>query len=169
MPFNLLKKYNSLLDLNSFTPAQREESLKGIFKRDFIDTPDLKFLQKDITPVPSDGEIKMDTLFKHLTSVIENKSLRNRIYDHSRSIRLHWVRFHLNQSKIENMLVFSVQEPEGPRTYIYDKDENYVIVLEPLRNGREYYLLTAYYLNGKDSKRDKIMAKYRKRRLNTIL
>lgn len=66
------------------------------------------------------------------------------------------------------MLIFSVKEPEGFRTYIYDKDEKYVIILEPLRNKNEYYLLTAYYLSGKDSKRDKIVKKYN-RRLDEIL
>jgi hypothetical protein len=67
------------------------------------------------------------------------------------------------------MYLFSVKEPEGYRTYFYDNDEKYVVVLEPLRNKNEYYLLTAYYLTGKDVKRDKIMAKYTKRRLNEIL
>lgn len=44
---------------------------------------------------------------------------------------------------------FSVEEPDGIRTYIWDKDEDYVIVLEPLRNKDEYYLLTAITLRGK--------------------
>lgn len=62
------------------------------------------------------------------------------------------------------MYVFSVDESAcGVRTYIYDKDENYVIVLEPLRNSNEYYLLTAYHLRGKDKSRDKIMKKYKRR------
>lgn len=52
------------------------------------------------------------------------------------------------------MLVFSVKEPEGIRTYIYDKDEKYVIILEPLRNGTQYYLLTTYYLTGKDAHKE---------------
>lgn len=48
------------------------------------------------------------------------------------------------------MYVFSVEEPDGIRTYIWDKDEDYVSVLEPLRNKDEYYLLTAYHIEGKD-------------------
>ena len=48
------------------------------------------------------------------------------------------------------MAVFSVEETDGKRTYIWDKDEDYIIVLEPLRNKDEYYLLTAYYMEGKD-------------------
>lgn len=66
------------------------------------------------------------------------------------------------------MLSFSVQEPEGIRTYIYDVDENYVIVLEPLRNRDEYYLLTAYYISGKDAKRDKMLKKYKRRLSETF-
>ncbi len=65
------------------------------------------------------------------------------------------------------MLLFSVDEPEGLRTYLYDKDERYVIILEPLRKKAEYYLLTAYFLTGKDAQRDKILKKY-KRKLNYI-
>ena len=35
------------------------------------------------------------------------------------------------------MAVFSVEEPDGKKTYIWDKDEDYIIVLEPLRNKEE--------------------------------
>ncbi|KAA6311727.1 hypothetical protein EZS27_037205 [termite gut metagenome] len=66
------------------------------------------------------------------------------------------------------MLVFSVAEPNGTRTYIYDKDEFYVIVLEPMRKKEEYYLLTAYYLDSRDKARDKIMKKYKRRRLPNV-
>ena len=65
------------------------------------------------------------------------------------------------------MLVFSVKEPEGVRTYIYDKDEKYAIVLEPLHHKNEYFLLTAYHLQGKDAARDKMVKKY-KRKLNDL-
>lgn len=61
------------------------------------------------------------------------------------------------------MLIFSVDEPEGIRTYIYDSAEKYVIVLEPLRNNVSYYLLSAYKILGKDAQRDKIRKKYRRR------
>ena len=43
----------------------------------------------------------------------------------------------------------------------------YVIVLEPLREN-EYYLLTAFYVRGKDAKRKKYEKKY-KRRLSDLL
>ena len=61
------------------------------------------------------------------------------------------------------MLVFSVAEPNATRTYIYDSDEKYVIVLEPMRNKDEYYLLTAYHIEGKDAARNKILKKYNRR------
>ena len=35
------------------------------------------------------------------------------------------------------------------RTYIFDEDKKYVIVLEPYRKCFEYYLLSAYYLDEK--------------------
>jgi hypothetical protein len=61
------------------------------------------------------------------------------------------------------LYIFSVDEPDGIRTYIYDREEFYVIVLEPLKKKNEYYLLTAYYLEGKDKARDKMMKKYNRR------
>jgi len=168
MPFNLLKKYNQLLELAGFDELKRELSLKGVFNRDIVNNPNFIFRGKRILPTPDSGVIKMETLFKHLTTVIVDKNTRKREFDLYRSLRLHWVKFHIEEQKTENMLIFSVKEPEGVRTYIYDKDEKYVIILEPLRNKNEYYLLTAYYLSGKDSKRDKIVKKYN-RRLDNIL
>ena len=116
----------------------------------------------------NNGEIPMETLFRHLTTVMTDKNTRKREFELDRSRRLHWVRFHLDNKKKDNMLLFSVREPEGIRTYFYDKDEKYVLVLEPMRDGSAYYLLTAYYLKGKDAERDKMMKKY-KRRLADVL
>ncbi len=33
------------------------------------------------------------------------------------------------------------------RTYIFDVEQNYVIILEPQRSNVDYYLITAYFLN----------------------
>jgi hypothetical protein len=110
----------------------------------------------------------MDTLFRHLTTEMVDKVTRERDFELDRSMRLHWVRYHLDQKKQDNMLLFSVQEREGVRTYYYDKDENYVIVLEPRRDGESYYLLTAYHIRGKDAQRNKMEKKY-KRRLPEVL
>ncbi|MBI9035911.1 MAG: hypothetical protein JEZ03_15725 [Bacteroidales bacterium] len=168
MPLNQLKVYNQLLELFALNPQQRNQFLYGIFDRDITNNPGFTFLNKQITPTPKDGEIKMSTLFTHLTTVITEKATRKREFEMDRSVRLHWVKYHIEQKKQENVYVFSVKEPDGNRTYIYDKDERYVIVLEPLRTRNEYYLLTAYYVKGKDAKRDKFMKKY-KRRLDEIL
>lgn len=168
MPFNLLKKYNVLLDISGMSLRDRNSSLKAIFDRDITNNSNFKFRQKQITPTPSDGIIKMDTLFHHLTTVIVDKTTRKREYDIHRSQRLHWVKFHIDESKKENMLIYSTKEPLGYRTYIYDREEKYVIVLEPLRNKNEYYLLSAYYVRGKDVKRNKFEKKY-KRRLSELL
>ncbi len=168
MALNLLKKYNQLLELDSYNEQQRKESLLGIFNRDFIQNQHLNFRHKSIHPTPIDGEIKMEILFTHLTTVIVDKENKKREFDIHRSVRLHWIRYHIEEKKKDNMLVFSVKEPKGMRTYIYDKDEKYVIILEPKRNLSEYYLLTAYYLRGRDAKRNKILKKYR-RRLKEVL
>lgn len=161
MPLNLLKKYNEILDLNGLTEYERTKSLRGVFIRDF-EQNSIVFNKRNVTPTPVDGKITMDILFNHLTTKVQNKVLNNRIFDKDRAERLHWIKFHLELKKKE-VLFFSAQEPQGIRTYIYDEDEKYVIVLEPLRNGESYYLLTAYKLTGKDSKRNKILQKYKRK------
>lgn len=162
MPLNLLKKYNSLLEIDSLSERERTISLKGIFNRDIV--PGLSFQGKTVHPTTSDTEDKMERLFRHLTTVVVDKSINKREFDRSRSIRLHWIKYHIEENKKNNILIFSVDEPEGAKTYVYDKDEKYVIVLEPLRNDYGYYLLTAYHLEGKDLARDKMMKKYRRKR-----
>ncbi|MDR1975067.1 MAG: hypothetical protein LBQ31_10450 [Bacteroidales bacterium] len=163
MPLNLLKIYNQLLELAYMNEFQREKSLKGIFERDITNNLNFVFQSKKLNPTPADGQDSMERLFTHLTTVITDKSVKKRAFDMARSIRLHWLKYHVEENKKENMLVFSVAEPDGTRTYIYDKDEYYVIVLEPMRKKNEYYLLTAYYLEGKDKARDKMMKKYKRR------
>lgn len=170
MPFNLTKKYNDLLDIFGMSEGQRTESLRRIFKRDIQDNEHFTFNGKPIYPTPNeDGKIAMDMLFKHLTRKEIDRETRHREFDPDRSQRLHWIRHHVEQHKPDNMLYFSVAESRVNRTYIYDIDEKYVIVLEPRRNGTAYYLLTAYHLEGKDAARNKIMNKYNRRRLPNLL
>jgi hypothetical protein len=168
MPLNLIKRYNDLLDINGLSPRDRNETLLGVFNHDITTHRNFSFRGKKITPTPEDGQLKVDTLFRHLTTVIVDKKTRKREFEIHRSHRLHWVKYHIEEKKQNNMVCFSVKEPEGLRTYIYDKDEKYVIVLEPKHNNTIYYLLTAYHVKGKDAKRDKIMKKY-KRKLNDVL
>lgn len=165
MPLNKLRIYNELLDIASLNPHQRDITLRGIFNRDFVDigTDYVKFKNKNIYPTPNDGAIPIETLFCHLTKEMTDKVTRTRCFDYHRSIRLHWVKYHLNENKKNNMYFFSVQEPEGIRTYYYDKDENYVLVLEPLKKVDGYYLLSAHLIRGKDALRDKIMKKYQRK------
>lgn len=170
MPFNLLKKYNELLELSGMNETQRSASLKRIFDRDITNNISFLFRGKPIYPTPKEnGELAMANLFNHLTRKMENQENRHREYDPKRSERLHWIKFHVDEEKSEDMYYFSVNEPNGIRTYIYDETEKYVIVLEPLRNQTAYYLLTAYPLTGKDSQRDKIKQKYKRRRLPNLL
>ncbi len=170
MPFNLLKKYNDLLELVGMSESQRTASLKGVFDRDITNNSRFEFRGKPIYPTPKEsGEIAMQNLFNHLTRKMENQEERHREYDSARSERLHWIKYHIGENKSDNMLYFSVREPNAIRTYIYDIDEKYVIVLEPLRNNTAYYLLTAYYLQGKDAARNKILRKYHHRRLQELL
>ena len=47
MPLNLIKTYNSLLELDAFDEEERNASLMGIFKRDFVDSGNY-FRQKKV-------------------------------------------------------------------------------------------------------------------------
>lgn len=166
MPFNLLIRYNALLDFAGMNPHSRTKSLKGIFNRDVVNNPNLKFRNKPINPTTKDGEIPMETLFKHLTTEIVDTKTKAREFEYHRSVRLHWLKHHIDERKKDEMLVFSCKDKDGNRTYIYDKREFYVIILEPLRMKNEYYLLTAFHLRGRDA--FKIESKY-KRRMDELL
>ncbi len=168
MPTNLLKTYNELLELTALSEDNRKKSLLGVFNRDIATNQNFAFRNKQIKPTPNDDEEQMSTLFTHLTCTVLDKKTRKRELDIHRSERLHWVKFHIDECKKDDMLIFSVKEPGGNRTYIYDASEEYVIVLEPLRRIDEYYLLSAYHVRGKDAKRKKFRKKY-KRRLEEVL
>jgi hypothetical protein len=140
----------------------------GVFNRDIVNNSSFKFKGRQINPIPHDGVIKMDTLFAHLTTEIVDSKTRKREFEIHRSKRLHWVKHHIDEKKTNRMLVFSVKEPNGFRTYVYDQDESYVIVLEPLRKKEEYFLLTAYWVRGKDAKRNKFLKKHKRRLLEVL-
>lgn len=165
MPTNLLKVYPSLLEIDHLTETQRTESLLRVFKRDIEDNPEFKFRSKKINPTKGEDDA-MAILFHHLTTSIIDEKTRERVFEYQRSKRLHWIKHHIYENKKENILIFSIEESAGIRTYIFDKDQNYVIILEPYRSRTEYYLITAYYLDGRNP--DKIKNKY-KRRLADII
>ncbi|HMO41374.1 MAG TPA: hypothetical protein PKC76_15390 [Saprospiraceae bacterium] len=156
MPINLLKQYADLLELAHLEERARIQSLRGIFRRDIEENENLCFKKKQIRPIKkADGEPAMQTLFHHLTTRMdeseEGKKIKRRIFEMDRSKRLHWILFHVEERKPETLEIFSYEDridrQDKIRTYIYDKVEEYVIILEPQRSGRDYYLLTAYYLN----------------------
>ena len=155
MPFHLTVKYPNLLELNHLSPANRRIILREIFDRDIANNNFFKFRSKPIRPTKKEGEIPMDTLFNHLTTRNDKdengKKLKSRLFEIHRSRRLHWVKVRIEEFKNENVEVFSyedrVERKDKIRTYIYDKNEEYVVILEPFRTTNDYYLLTAYHLN----------------------
>lgn len=161
MDFNTLKKYPDLLDLAYLTVPQRNVSLKNIFRRDIEDNTTFNFRTKIIRPIKKEGQIPMEVLLHHLTTKDDKdengKKLGSRSFEMARSQRLHWVKFHIEEQKKEDVDVFSFKDRVNGksiiRTYIYDLKQEYVIILEPQKSGLDYFLLTAYYLNepgGKD-------------------
>jgi hypothetical protein len=97
--------------------------------------------------------------------------LKTRSFDIHRSQRLHWIKFHVEEKKKDEVNIFSCNErikgKNRIRTYIYDVKESYVIILEPQRSERDYYLLTAYYINEKSE--EKNIEKKEKRKLSEVI
>ncbi len=88
-------------------------------------------------------------------------------FEKDRSMRLHWIKFHVDECKKYNVEVFSIIErgkkwKDITRTCIYDLEKQYVIVMEPQNSNRDYYLLSAYYLN-KDCGPKKMKKKLKKK------
>lgn len=90
-----------------------------------------------------DGAADMGRQFTHLTceeiqegDVMGNLLPAKRIFEKDRSQRLHWINHHIQELSSENIEVFSLTERDQKKrcdvtkTYIYDKKERYVIVLE---------------------------------------
>jgi len=175
MPLNLIKAYAELLDLGLYNAHQREASLLAVFKRDIEDNLLLKFQTKQIRPIKKEeGESAMQTLFRHLTTKDDKdekgKKLGTRSFEMARSIRLHWVRFHIDEKKKEEIDIFSyldrIDGVDVIRTYVYDLLQEYVVILEPQKSGLDYYLLTAYHLNEPGGKKQ--IEKKRKKKLSVI-
>jgi len=174
MPLNLTKKYDQLLDVGQYNEYQRKESLMRIFKRDIEENPNFKFRLKQIRPTKKEGESPMQTLYHHLTTrgdKDENgKKTGPRTFEMVRSIRLHWIKPHVDETTKSDVVVFSYEDrvdgKDVVRTYIYNKTNDYVLILEPQRSKLDYYLLTAYYLNEPGGKKQ--IEKKLKKKLHEI-
>lgn len=153
MVLNLIKKYSNLLEIVHLTEHDRKVSLRAIFKRDIEENLNFKFKNKQIRPIKkTDGLSSLETLFTHLITEDDNSNgIKKRKFEIDRSIRLHWIKFHIEETIPDQIHIFSVLDRiagnNRKRTYIYDKEKKYVIILELQRSGNDYYLITAYYLN----------------------
>lgn len=160
MPTNLLKKYNQLLELLYSNHNENIHSLKNVFNRDFNSEKPIIFNSKIIQPTPSDSEDKIERLFNHLTRVVTDEKTKKREFESERAVRIHWIKHHFEKhNQFESIITFYIKDEN--RAYILDKNESYVIVLEPLRISDSYYLLSAYKLL--PSNYQKIMKKYERR------
>jgi hypothetical protein len=158
MSLHLIVKYPQLLELNYLNSSERKLVLKEIFDRDISLNLNFKFVGKQIRPTKKEGEAPMDTLFHHLTTREEKgKDYKKRTFEMDRSVRLHWIKTHINENTKDEIKVFSyedrVNRKDVIRTYIFNTKHNYVIILEPQRSEKDYYLLTAYYLNEPSGKK----------------
>jgi hypothetical protein len=179
MPTNLIKKYPDLLEILHLSESLRNKSLQAIFNRDICYNDNFKFRAKQLRPFLLDGEAPMGTLFNHLTreeveEVAENdKKFKKRIFEKDRSMRLHWIRFHIEEHQKKDIEIFSVIERDMSErkdvkmTYIYNLEQKYVIVLMVRPGGLEYFFKSAYYLNRDYG--EKAMQKKLKKKLAEIL
>lgn len=159
MMFNQNKMYPELLDIISYSPNARMEVLRKIYERDIQENDKFKFRGVQIFPVKSDGKDEMDRSFRHLTTREfekydeEGKYIgKGREFDMDRSRRLHWVLFHVLESKPDVIDIFTIvkrdqkKRRDVKRIYIFDEYQKYVIIMERQGSNR-LFLLTAYYLN----------------------
>jgi hypothetical protein len=107
MATNLLRKYPEHLEISHLSPPARNKSLRGVFDRDIQNNTFFKFRKKVNRPTTKDGEIPMDTLFHHLTTVVTDEKTKKREFDLDRSVRLHWIKYHIEEKKKDKMLFFS--------------------------------------------------------------
>ena len=169
---NILKKYPELLDIIGLNEKERLMDLQSIFKRDIEENQNFAFRSWRIYPIKAQGMPDMERLFKHLTC--EEVMMRNedgttypkRIFEMARSQRLHWINHHIQEKTPDNIDIFSIEERDSSKrkvkkTYIYDKMEEYAIVLLQQRS-HAFYLLTAYHLNKEYGKKS-FLKKMKKR------
>ncbi len=156
MPLNLTKKYPDLLDL-MMSDKENRDSLRRVFRRDIEENTSFLFRGDCIYPLKREGKDSMEVLFDHLTSRGEDrvdgthKKYKCRVFEKERSERLHWIKHHIEEKSPSCIRVFTCEErtnqgKNATKTYIYDSEQKYVIILEHQRKGG-YYLLTAYYLS----------------------
>ena len=174
MAFNLIKKYNQHLEIDHLSVRERTKELKEIFDRDISNNDKFLFRKKVIRPLKKEGIIDIESLFKHLTHKSENESYKRgvviksrNIFDIQRSKRLHWILPHIEEKIDDDVSLFSannrIRGKNIIRTYLFNKKEEYVIILEPQRSGMDYYLITAYYLEKKYGGPKSIGKKYKNR------
>ena len=180
MPLNLLKKYPELLILSGSVDAMKA-SLHKIYLRDIEDNNDFKFRGIQIHPLKSkEGQLEMNRTFDHITTrefpQYDEKGkllpLSKREFDMPRAVRLHWINHHVHEYTPKNIEVFTIVERDQKKradvkhTYIYDKVERFVIVFDR-REEKDFYLLTAYYLN--EPYAEKMMRKKMKKKEANVL
>ncbi|MBC8486206.1 MAG: hypothetical protein ISS16_07560 [Ignavibacteria bacterium] len=179
MVTNLLKRYPELLEIMHLDERDRTISLRRIFSRDIEDNQEFKFRSKQIRPIKIEGKVNMDNLFNHLIKeeieIVESSGnkYKKRIFEKDRSMRLHWLKEHIDETILDTIEVFSIVERDTrkrkdvKKTYLYNIKEKYVIVLEVQRSGLDYYLLSAHYLNKKHGQKE--MNKKVKKKLQDVL
>lgn len=175
MAINQIKKYDAFLEINHFNEVQRKVSLRSIFDRDIASNESFNFRTKIIRPLKKEDVIDVESLFTHLTYKTEEaekdkrgKVLKTRnVFDFERSKRLHWILPHIDEVISSEIEVFSSNNRIGGmdviRTYIHNKEKNYVIILEPQNSGLDYYFITAYYLEKKYGGPNMIKNKFKNR------
>lgn len=165
MSRNQAKTYNQLLELYNPLPMDNLRSIKMVFSRDFLNPFNIKLRGYNVKPTYSDNQDTLERVFTHLTTVITDQKTRRREFDVLRAVRLHWIKHHLEEKLPEVLKIFTVIDEN--RFYVLDLAEKYVVVLEGHVKTKDFFLLTAYYLE--DSRFRNLMTKYEKRGRDGII
>lgn len=136
-------------------------NLHATFRECFIDSPCL-FREKLVWPDKRKLEDDYEEGFWHLITQ-DNFSKSQRLLDLRRAERLHWLRPTIENHEDHRVKTFTwLHNAKTPRIHIWLEDCDYIVILEESRNGKYVSLVTAYHLDGVNS-RTKFSKRYGER------
>lgn len=144
------------------TPISKDwiDGLYGIFTESFVENP-CYFKGMLVWPIKDKIDGQREEGFWHMITREYTKD--NRFVDPLRAERLVWVRPLLEHSDDPSVKTFKVlHNGKKERIYVWIESCDFLVVLEPMRNGRGVLLITAFHLDGQNE-RDKYNKLYDQR------
>lgn len=140
--------------------ATDQAELYAIFVEAFINNK-CYFQEQLVWPDKTKYEDDIEEGFWHV--ITANYTDDRRLVDPRRAERLVWIRPLIENHDDASVRTFTwLHNGKKPRIYIWKEDCDYLVILEPTRNGKMVRLITAFYLDGKNS-REKYTKRYNER------